>query len=320
MSKGHIICRKKQGEIEVPLSLIDKCYWKPPVTSFSCFPETLLQRERRFRRQVPQTLCEIWKCDWGGGRERGREPSLRLCEPLQATKTHSLSCGTRFGTIMAADETPTKASNSGDTLVQCADGLTQDTFKICKEFLRPFKKNLRKLNLPKDFPKEKRLSFIQKNLTVLGDHINVFLQHYCKKWEIHHWKKMLWKFVSLFSAFDEKWLCKMYRYSKTNQAGKFLVSCGTAAPEMETPGRQEDAGEVEPRLSVVPKPQTAHWKCQEEKEGSGAETVNVPPWEVEGHRFNSQQLLGSRRWQPTCLLKHAESVISLWQCCQAFGA
>uniref|UniRef100_A0A8D0C9A8 CHD1 helical C-terminal domain containing 1 n=1 Tax=Salvator merianae TaxID=96440 RepID=A0A8D0C9A8_SALMN len=225
MSKGHIICRKKQGEIEVPLSLIDKCYWKPPVTSFSCFPETLLQRERRFRRQVPQTLCEIWKCDWGGGRERGREPSLRLCEPLQATKTHSLSCGTRFGTIMAADETPTKASNSGDTLVQCADGLTQDTFKICKEFLRPFKKNLRKLNLPKDFPKEKRLSFIQKNLTVLGDHINVFLQHYCKKWEIHHWKKMLWKFVSLFSAFDEKWLCKMYRYSKTNQAGKFLVSC-----------------------------------------------------------------------------------------------
>ncbi|XP_077168144.1 CHD1 helical C-terminal domain containing protein 1 isoform X2 [Paroedura picta] len=111
---------------------------------------------------------------------------------------------------------------SGDSLICSTDGLTQDTFKICKEFLRPFKKCLRKLNPPKDLPKEKRASRTRKNLTILGDHINMFLQHYCKKWELKHWKKMLWRFVALFSALDEKQLCRLYRYSKAHQGSKFL--------------------------------------------------------------------------------------------------
>ncbi|XP_063147108.1 CHD1 helical C-terminal domain containing protein 1 [Candoia aspera] len=125
---------------------------------------------------------------------------------------------------------------SGDMRVHYADGLTQDTFKICKEFLRPFKKSLRKLNLPKDFPKEKRLNCTRKNLTILGDHINMFLQHYCKTWELKHWKKMLWRFVSLFSALDEKQLCKLYRYSKTDQITKFLVR--VIVPPQTKRGRQ----------------------------------------------------------------------------------
>ncbi|XP_028564442.2 CHD1 helical C-terminal domain containing protein 1 [Podarcis muralis] len=130
-------------------------------------------------------------------------------------------------------ETLTRVAPSGDALVHYADGLTQDTFKICKEFLRPFKKCLRKLNLPKDFPKEKRLSCTRKNLTILGDHINMFLQHYCKTWELKHWKKMLWRFVSLFSALDEKQLCRLYRYSKTDQMAKFLKAyCRLESPDM----------------------------------------------------------------------------------------
>ncbi|XP_067328342.1 CHD1 helical C-terminal domain containing protein 1, partial [Anolis sagrei] len=96
----------------------------------------------------------------------------------------------------------------------------------CKECLRPFKKCLRKLNLPKDFPKEKRLSCTRKNLLILGDHINKFLQDYCEKWELKHWKKMLWRFVSLFSSLDEKQLCKLYHYGKTGQTAKFLKAYG----------------------------------------------------------------------------------------------
>ncbi|KAJ6653676.1 hypothetical protein lerEdw1_008802 [Lerista edwardsae] len=92
----------------------------------------------------------------------------------------------------------------------------------CKEFLRPFKKCLRKLNLPSDLPKERRLNSTRKNLIILGDHIDMFLQHYCKTWELKHWKKMLWRFVSLFSAFDEKQLRKLYKYSKANEMSKFL--------------------------------------------------------------------------------------------------
>uniref|UniRef100_A0A8C3SXM9 Chromosome 17 open reading frame 64 n=1 Tax=Chelydra serpentina TaxID=8475 RepID=A0A8C3SXM9_CHESE len=93
----------------------------------------------------------------------------------------------------------------------------------CKEFLRPFKKSLRKLDLPKELPKDKKLKYTKKNLTILGDHINMFLQHYCKSWELKHWKKMLWRFVSLFSERDAKHLRKLYKYSKSNQMAKFLV-------------------------------------------------------------------------------------------------
>uniref|UniRef100_A0A8C8VNA4 Chromosome 17 open reading frame 64 n=1 Tax=Pelusios castaneus TaxID=367368 RepID=A0A8C8VNA4_9SAUR len=92
----------------------------------------------------------------------------------------------------------------------------------CKEFLRPFKKSLRKLHLPKEFPEDKKLKYTKKNLTILGDHINMFLQHYCKSWELKHWRKMLWRFVSLFSVLDGRHLRKLYQYSKSNQMAKFL--------------------------------------------------------------------------------------------------
>ncbi|XP_053222602.1 CHD1 helical C-terminal domain containing protein 1 isoform X3 [Podarcis raffonei] len=123
----------------------------------------------------------------------------------------------------------------GEATARRMAGLEEWRNKVCqcKEFLRPFKKCLRKLNLPKDFPKEKRLSCTRKNLTILGDHINMFLQHYCKTWELKHWKKMLWRFVSLFSALNEKQLCRLYRYSKTDQMAKFLKAyCRLESPDM----------------------------------------------------------------------------------------
>ncbi|CAM2104095.1 unnamed protein product [Caretta caretta] len=136
------------------------------------------------------------------------------------------------------EATPLKNSSSiipsGHLLIRYTDGLDQDTFKIneCKEFLRPFKKSLRKLDLPKDLPKDKKLKYTKKNLTTLGDHINMFLQHYCKSWELKHWKKMLWRFVSLFSELDAKHLRKLYKYSKSNQMAKFLkLYCSSENPD-----------------------------------------------------------------------------------------
>ena len=59
----------------------------------------------------------------------------------------------------------------------------------CKEYIRPLKKFLRKLHLQKDLPQKKKLKYMKQSLVVLGDHINTFLQHYCRAWEIKHWKK-----------------------------------------------------------------------------------------------------------------------------------
>lgn len=59
----------------------------------------------------------------------------------------------------------------------------------CKEYLRPLKKFLRKLHLPRDLPQKKKLKYMKQSLVVLGDHINTFLQHYCRAWEITHWRK-----------------------------------------------------------------------------------------------------------------------------------
>ncbi|XP_070587228.1 CHD1 helical C-terminal domain containing protein 1 [Erythrolamprus reginae] len=107
-------------------------------------------------------------------------------------------------------------------LVHYVGGFTEDTFKICKDYLRPFKKTLQRLNMPKDYPKERKLLSTRKNLNILGEHINMFLVYNCKSWEVKHWKKLLWRFVSLFSTLDEKQLYKLYRYSKTDQFTKFL--------------------------------------------------------------------------------------------------
>nr|XP_009919270.1 PREDICTED: uncharacterized protein C17orf64 homolog [Haliaeetus albicilla] len=107
-------------------------------------------------------------------------------------------------------------------LICCADGLDQDTFKICKELLRPFKKSLRKLHLPQHLPTEKKIKYTKKSLTIIGDRIDLFLQRYCKASEVKHWKKMFWQFVSLFSDMDAKQLQKLYKYIKNNRMDKFL--------------------------------------------------------------------------------------------------
>uniref|UniRef100_A0A8C6D4J0 CHD1 helical C-terminal domain containing 1 n=1 Tax=Moschus moschiferus TaxID=68415 RepID=A0A8C6D4J0_MOSMO len=128
------------------------------------------------------------------------------------------------------------------SLVCHAKGLDQDTFKICKEYLRPLKKFLRKLHLPKNLPQKKKLKHMKQSLVVLGDHINTFLQHYCRTWEIKHWKKMLWRFVALFSELEAKQLRKLYKYTKNNQTAKFLVAfCSLETPESSLLANQEDS-------------------------------------------------------------------------------
>nr|XP_045013973.1 uncharacterized protein C17orf64 homolog [Jaculus jaculus] len=139
-------------------------------------------------------------------------------------------------------ERTSSAIPAGDSLIHHAKGLSQDTFKICKEYLRPLKKFLRKLNLPKDLPQKKRIKHTKQSLEALGGHINTFLRHYCRAWEIKHWKKMLWRFVSLFSELDAKQLRRLYKYSTTNQTAKFLVAfCPLDAPERSLLTNQEDS-------------------------------------------------------------------------------
>uniref|UniRef100_A0A8C2VXU4 CHD1 helical C-terminal domain containing 1 n=2 Tax=Chinchilla lanigera TaxID=34839 RepID=A0A8C2VXU4_CHILA len=124
-------------------------------------------------------------------------------------------------------------------LVNHAEGLDFDTFKICKEYFRPLKKFLRKLHLPKDLPQKKRLKHVKQSLVVLGDHANTFLQHCCRTWEIKRWKKVLWRFISLFSELEAKQLRQLYKYSKSNQAARLLAE--ERAREGGSPGTQEDS-------------------------------------------------------------------------------
>ncbi|KFQ08615.1 Uncharacterized protein C17orf64, partial [Leptosomus discolor] len=92
----------------------------------------------------------------------------------------------------------------------------------CKELLRPYKKSLRRLHLPQHLPTEKKVKDMKESLTIIGDRINLFLQQYCKAWEVQHWQKMFWQFVSLFSEMDAKQLQKLYKYIKNNRMEKFL--------------------------------------------------------------------------------------------------
>ncbi|XP_035156615.1 CHD1 helical C-terminal domain containing protein 1 isoform X2 [Callithrix jacchus] len=139
-------------------------------------------------------------------------------------------------------ETSSSTSPARDSLLRHAKGLDQDTFKICKEYLRPLKKFLRKLHLPRDLPQKKKLKYMKQSLVVLGEHINTFLQHYCRAWEIKHWRKMLWRFVSLFSELEAKQLCRLYKYTKKNQPAKFLVALYPSdAPERSSLAVQEDS-------------------------------------------------------------------------------
>uniref|UniRef100_A0A663MB64 Chromosome 17 open reading frame 64 n=1 Tax=Athene cunicularia TaxID=194338 RepID=A0A663MB64_ATHCN len=109
-------------------------------------------------------------------------------------------------------------------LICCADGLDEDTFKICKELFRPFKKSLKKLQSPQHLPREKQLKYMKESLTIIGDRIDTFLQQYCRASEVKHWQKMFWQFISLFSKMDGKQLQKLYKYIKNNQIDKFVVS------------------------------------------------------------------------------------------------
>ncbi|CAI9162572.1 unnamed protein product [Rangifer tarandus platyrhynchus] len=146
------------------------------------------------------------------------------------------------GTNTPSLERSSSTAPAKDSLVLHAKGLDQDTFKICKEYLRPLKKFLRKLHLPKDLPQKKKLKYMKQSLVALGDHINTFLQHYCRAWEIKHWKKMLWRFVSLFSELEAKQLRRLYKYTKNNQTAKFLVAfCPLDAPESSLLADQEDS-------------------------------------------------------------------------------
>ncbi|CAM9722663.1 unnamed protein product [Bubo scandiacus] len=110
-------------------------------------------------------------------------------------------------------------------LICCADGLDQDTFKVCKELFRPFKKSLRKLQLPQHLPREKKLKYMKESLTVIGERIDTFLQQYCRASEVKHWQKMFWRFISLFSTMDGKQLQKLYEYIKNNQMDKLVQLC-----------------------------------------------------------------------------------------------
>ncbi|XP_040100090.1 uncharacterized protein C17orf64 homolog [Oryx dammah] len=146
------------------------------------------------------------------------------------------------GTNALSLERSSSTAPAKDSLVRHAKGLDQDTFKICKEYLRPLKKFLRKLHLPNDLPQKKKLKYMKQSLVILGDHINTFLQHYCRAWEIKHWKKMLWRFVSLFSELEAKQLRKLYKYTKNNQTAKFLVAFYPLdAPESSLLADQEDS-------------------------------------------------------------------------------
>uniref|UniRef100_A0A8C6ZJ43 Chromosome 17 open reading frame 64 n=1 Tax=Nothoprocta perdicaria TaxID=30464 RepID=A0A8C6ZJ43_NOTPE len=106
-------------------------------------------------------------------------------------------------------------------LICCTEDLDEDTFKICKEFLRPYKKSLRKLHLPQHMAREKKLKYTRESLTLLGDHISMFLEQHCKPAEVSHWK-MLWTYVALFSEMDARQLHRLYKYTKNNQMDKFL--------------------------------------------------------------------------------------------------
>uniref|UniRef100_A0A8C2LLP9 CHD1 helical C-terminal domain containing 1 n=1 Tax=Cricetulus griseus TaxID=10029 RepID=A0A8C2LLP9_CRIGR len=130
---------------------------------------------------------------------------------------------------------------AGDALVCHAKGLSQDTFKICKEYLRPLKESLRKLSLPKDLSQKRRIKYTKQSLEALGDHINTFLLHYCRAWETKHWKRGKEQVCLLFSDLESKQLCRLYKYTKTNQTVKFLVAfCPLDVPERYLPTNQED--------------------------------------------------------------------------------
>ncbi|XP_009876754.1 PREDICTED: uncharacterized protein C17orf64 homolog [Apaloderma vittatum] len=150
---------------------------------------------------------------------RARDGS-RDCTAGQPTEKDLAGTATEAAFVTGAESAPPCKT----LLICCADGLDQDTFKICKELLRPFKKSLRKLHLPQHLPTEKKLKYINESLTIIGDRIDLFLQQYCKASEVQHWQRKFWQFVSLFSDMEAKQLQKLYKYIKNNRMDKVKVS------------------------------------------------------------------------------------------------
>ncbi|XP_069083359.1 CHD1 helical C-terminal domain containing protein 1 [Pleurodeles waltl] len=140
--------------------------------------------------------------------------AAELLPPPRAARPHSLRADVSLEPSL---ESSSSNAPKEDVLIHCAEGLGTDTFKICKEYMRPMKKSLRKMALPADLPREKKLKYTRRSLIRLGDHIDVFLQDYCKPWEVNHWRKVMWRFVSLFSQMDAKTLHRLYKYTKSNQ-------------------------------------------------------------------------------------------------------
>ncbi|XP_053941371.1 CHD1 helical C-terminal domain containing protein 1 [Cuculus canorus] len=126
----------------------------------------------------------------------------------------------------AKEETFVKGSESTPLckteLIRCAGGLDEDTFKVCKELFRPFKKSLRKLHLPLHLSPQKKAKYMKKSLTAIGDHIERFLRQYCRDAEVKLWQKYFWRYIALFSETDANQLWKLYKYIKNNRTDKFL--------------------------------------------------------------------------------------------------
>ncbi|XP_062473024.1 CHD1 helical C-terminal domain containing protein 1 isoform X1 [Pezoporus occidentalis] len=121
-------------------------------------------------------------------------------------------------------------------LICCAEGLDKDTFKVCKEVLRPFKSSLRKLNLSQHHLMKKRLKHVKESLAITGNCIDRFLHKFCRASEVARWQKKLWQFVSLFSELEADQLEKMYVCIKKNQMDKFQQLCCPS----ETPCSEEE--------------------------------------------------------------------------------
>ncbi|XP_031412312.1 uncharacterized protein C17orf64 homolog isoform X2 [Meleagris gallopavo] len=116
--------------------------------------------------------------------------------------------------------------------------VSDSTARKCKEYLRPFKRSLRKLHLPQHLSRKKKVKYMKESVTIIGDRIDLFLQQHCRASEVRHWKKMLWRFTSLFSDKDEKQLQKLYKYIKRNKMQKFQLLCCPSEGEDSDPERK----------------------------------------------------------------------------------
>uniref|UniRef100_T1H880 DUF4208 domain-containing protein n=1 Tax=Rhodnius prolixus TaxID=13249 RepID=T1H880_RHOPR len=82
--------------------------------------------------------------------------------------------------------------------------LNASVFTACKEHMRPAKKHLKALNT-------NRKKIIRKQIIPLGNHIYRCLTKFEDANNIKVWKGRLWYFVSLFTFYKPKKLCKLYR-------------------------------------------------------------------------------------------------------------